>query len=125
MNKQNCVVIREAIEDNLKEFANEHNLALRFVSGSFNDHNMTCKIEFAVKDESGKTQSKEADDFKFYGPSYGFKVTDLGRSFRLRNQNYTITGLKPRSRLYPILARRDDGKLYKFPPHDVKQALAD
>ena len=40
---------------------------------------------------------------------------DLGQEFQRSGKTFTIVGLKPRSKKYPILAKCSDGKTYKLP----------
>lgn len=39
---------------------------------------------------------------------------ELGDEFKYDGKTYTIVGLKPRSKRYPILAKCSDGKTYKL-----------
>jgi hypothetical protein len=55
---------------------------------------------------------------------YGFKETDLGAKVNLMGSAYEITGLMPRSRKFPVLAKAlRTGKTYKFTANDVLLGL--
>lgn len=51
---------------------------------------------------------------------FGLTADQFGATFTFRNKKYTVTGLKPRSSRFPILARNEAGKVYKFPANALK-----
>jgi hypothetical protein len=46
---------------------------------------------------------------------YGMSPEDLGKSFTYGRDQYTIVGLSRKSHKFPLLAKRSDGKVFKFP----------
>lgn len=46
---------------------------------------------------------------------FNLKPEQFGTTFMHRNERFTVIGIKPRSKTYPVLGRNDNGKVYKFP----------
>jgi len=94
-------------------------------NASFSGSQCTFKVECAVVGEDGMAQTREATDFKARAALYGLSPDDLGKVFTNGGERFRVTGLKPKSRKYPIVAVRvKDDKGYKFPADMVKLALA-
>lgn len=102
--------------------AKRHNVEIRFTGGSFTDSNASLKLEIATVAEDGTVSTRKADDFRRLAKFYGLKATDLGREFGMRGEKFTISGLSPRAKKFPVLAIRD-GTTYKFAAEDVVRAL--
>jgi len=77
-------------------------------------HNASLKTEVSTVTADGRVNSKEVENFKRYARSLGLNADDLGKTFTSRGRQFTITGLNIRARTYPIEAKRDDGKGFKF-----------
>lgn len=86
--------------------------------------NCTFKVEFAALGEDGTAETKEVLAFRELAVMYGLSPDDIGKIFVNAGQEFTICGLAPKARRFPILAKRADGKSYKFPVDMVKLALA-
>jgi len=110
--------IRPAIEKDLMDLSKTHNINIKCGSASFGDNHATFKLEISTIGENGEVMTKEAEDFKVYCHRWGLKESDLGRTFNHFGDTYKITGAKPRSSKYPILAKKltGNGGTYKFPP---------
>ena len=54
----------------------------------------------------------------------GITADALWSKVTINGQVTEIIGAKPRSRKYPILGRRTDGKVYKFAASAVARAIA-
>lgn len=55
---------------------------------------------------------------------YGLKGVPYGAEFRIGGETFKISGLKHKARDYKVMAKRvSDGKLYKFRPSDVIEAI--
>jgi len=120
--------VREIL-DKLEEIAPQIEQALgngykvSCCGASFNDHNAIIKLEIAEVSEGGEAQTKIAVDFRHHAGRYGLDPDDLGRAFSLHGEQYTISGLKPRSRKYPIVVTRSDGKMFNFTGTSVAHAI--
>ena len=89
---------------------------------SYQDQNATVKVEISVIGDGGEIVTKTALDYDRYREMRG--LPERGSTFTSRGTLYTITGFKPRSRKYPVIATRADGKAYKFRVDDVKPERA-
>lgn len=121
-----CKRIRQELEhaiDVQSEVWESYGLKVKVGSARFTSSSVEFKVEVATVAEDGTVASREAREFKTYAPLFGLKAEDLGRKFQAGGRTYTVTGCKPRSKS-SILADRDDGKRYKFPPETVKALLA-
>jgi hypothetical protein len=67
--------------------------------------------------------TEEIESFKTNAKLFGFEPDDLGKEFSFQGQSYTICGLKPKSRKYPVIAQSAGGKNYKFACRSVLEAL--
>lgn len=85
--------------------------------------NCSFKIECAVVGDDGQVKTKEASDFTHCAVQYGLEASDLGREFTSNGNTFTVIGCKPKSYKFPILGRRDDGKVFKFPAVIVRLGL--
>lgn len=118
MNRNLLKQLKPEIQDALKELSKKHNVDIRCGSASFGSNHATFKLEISLIGEGGEVMTKEAEDFKLYCYRWGLKESDLGRTFNHFGNTFKITGAKPRSSKYPILAEKitgGTGGTYKFP----------
>ena len=113
-NRQNIRQINSELEAALKQVAEKYGLEVKLGNTRFTGDNFTTKVQVATVGEGGITMSKEATDFNRYKTILGFNM-ELGQEFQRSGKTFTIVGLKPRSKKYPILAKCSDGKTYKLP----------
>ena len=112
-NRKNIHQINVEMEAALKAIANKYGVEVSLGNTSFTEANFTTKFQVATIAEGGVTMSKEAIDFNRYKTTMGINM-ELGNEFEHNGKTYTIIGLKPRSKKYPILAKCSDGKTYKL-----------
>jgi hypothetical protein len=123
-NRDSLKVLREDLENALKQVAEKHGIQATVGSASFTANNIVWKIELAVKDESGNAIDRHAEAFKVLATSYGLKPEDLGREFVVSGVKYQLKGINTRSRKFPVVADCiTDGKSYAFPVVAVKSAF--
>lgn len=116
---------RNRLQTALDTIAADIGCQIKVGNASYEPDGSACsfKIECAVIGEDGTAKTREATDFGHYAEQYGLKPEDLGKSFTNHNGTYTIIGCKPRSHKFPILGRRADGKVFKFPAVMVRLGL--
>lgn len=122
----NVRMILEECREALEPIAEKHSLVLDNKGRTYYRDSLPVLFQFLVKeeDEDGNALKAEAKDFLKVGRMFGFEPGDLGKEFQTRGETFRITGLKPRSRKYPVLAENvRTGKSYKFPADVVKAAL--
>ena len=104
-------VLRADIEAALASVAAKHNLTVTTGGIRYSPTLATVKVEFA-KEGSGNRVEQE---FKRYAELFDLSPDDLGKKFKFNGAVFTVTGLKPNSPKFPLLATRADGKVFKFP----------
>jgi len=115
--------ITKRLETAVKPLAEELGLAIEIGSCTFNTSNCRFQMKVSVLDCDGKAISEESESFRSNAKLFGLEPDDLGKKFVCRGQPYTICGLKPKSSKYPVIARSDNGKDYKFACRTVLLAL--
>jgi hypothetical protein len=118
-----CRAFSDSIQAALQELADRHGLVLTMRGGKYTATSYAPKIEFAVKGEDGIVLNHEARTFQQMAPYVGLQSTDLGRSFQHGGNAYTICGYASRGSKLPVLAKRPDGRIFKFAPNTVKKLL--
>jgi len=119
-----CKVIRQTIDEALKEAGKKLGVDIKTVGGgTFTENSYRVKVEAAVIGASGVVENKGVAEFKMFASAYGMKEEDLGREIAIYGQKYVIKGMASRSQKFPILAERADGKGFKLPLSAVKAAL--
>ena len=116
-------LMRAEMKEALDIIGEKYGLAFSLGRITFDD------ISFRVSVEAGLTatpgEPMMAIDFRKHCIKHGLVVSDLGRTFtNTRLERFTIVGLKPRNRKYPIIGQRiTDGKQFKFASHSVRSGL--
>lgn len=123
--RSTCRLIGQRAEKAVQDALTEFGVNVKLKGGSFMHNNYTFKMEVATVAADGTVVNREISDFKQLAALYGLKSEDLGRRFRPAGSHkiYTITGLKVKSRRFPILGKDENGKEFKFPTEVVKTTL--
>jgi len=120
MDKQKIKQLRSAIQAAIKPLEAEHGVAFEIGSAHYNSTG--CKFKFEVLDaqESG-SQGMDFMELSFRRgcDEYGLRPEDFGKSFQAHGETFTISGLKPKNRKFPVIATDKDGSSYKFRARDV------
>lgn len=122
-NKHNLGELREVIETALATASEETGLDIQLGRCRFSSDTATFKLEVKTVDEDGKAFDENAANFKVFAEDFGLSPNDLGKTFVSSRVEYTISGLKPRNRKYPVIATRGDGKTFKFHAALVKRLM--
>ena len=115
--------VRKRIEEALAPLGQELKVRMILGGGTFTSSNATFRLEVAAVDKTGQALTREAEEFRHFATGFGLQPGDLGREFSYLGHRYTITGLNRRSRRFPILADRKDGRKTKFTDAAVRSAL--
>lgn len=92
---------------------------VEFGNGRFDERQVTLKMTIRHEDAPDNLEQ----DFKSHCRRYGLSPDDFGQTFESFGTSYTVVGIKPNSRKYPIIAERGDGKRFKFDATQVRRAL--
>lgn len=115
--------IRKRMEVALKPVAKELGIVIDIGNCTFQRKNGRFQVKVAVLDSDGKAVTEEVESFYDNAGLYGFKSDDMNRKFICQGKTYTLCGLNPKSHKYPIIAKANNGKEYKFPCRVVLKAL--
>jgi hypothetical protein len=115
MDRQTVKTLRDRIQKVLDD-AKIEGFSVKVGNATFGETSAVFKVGVATIGDNGVVQDRKSENFKQLAGLYGLKLEDLGKSFDWGHKSYTIIGLNPKSRRFPILAKRnDDGKVFKFP----------
>lgn len=105
--------LRQDIDAALKAVADKHGISIRAGNARFMPQSASMKLELGTIGEGGQVIDTSAEEFKVYAPLYGLSADDLGKKFKsFDGCIYTITGCRPKSRRFPIIAARADGRAF-------------
>ena len=106
----------------LKEVGEKHNVDLKAGTFRYGDKDVSCRITGLDLDATGGASEEEVN-YKERHSYYGLPEDGLGKTFDHMGKTFTVTGLKPSRRKYPVSAKGADGKGYKFPADLVKRLI--
>lgn len=115
MDKQKTKDLRGSIYAAIKPLENEHDVVFNIGNVTYGDS--SCKFKMEVLDNLSDGKGVDFMELAFKAGCHLFGLTpeDYGKSFHTNGQTFTISGLKPKSRKYPIIATcTGNGKHYKF-----------
>lgn len=124
MTRERVKLLAEDVEAAVQEVAERWGLSVKYGGGNYAPTSAVLKFEFAVVAADGRVLSREAMDWAVHAPRFGLPKDGVGKQFATHNGVYQIEGWKPANTKYPILAKRTDGKQFKFDVWTVKRALA-
>ena len=113
---QRVKFLRDLINTTLKDISAQQKLDIRAGNASYGDSYIDFKLTCTLKGDKNEILGKEAEAFKDNAYLLDMKPEDLGKKFKFNNKTYTLIGMKTKSRKFPLLGKRDDGKVYKFAP---------
>lgn len=123
-NRENLRVLRARMSEALAPVAEEFGLSMELGRMGYQSSNFSVKVEVSTKGENGEVYNKDAEAFGICSKWVGIKAEALGETFNSGDSTYTLTGWKPRSPKYPVLATEvSTGKTFKFTAESVVRAL--
>jgi hypothetical protein len=119
--KKLLMEFREDFKTAVADLEAKYGCAISLGSISYRPTNFTGKIEVVTSD--GDTSAEEAM-FNTYCDRFGLKPHHYQCVFKLRGNDYRLTGIKVRNRKYPIIATNvKNGTSYKLPKSTVEKIL--
>jgi len=79
---------------------------------------LLTQIEQAVKRATGNkgvVEDSARAAFKALAPAYGLKATDLGKRISWCGKQFTVVGLAPKARTYPLVCAGENGRRFRLP----------
>jgi hypothetical protein len=116
-------LMRVEMKEALDKIGEVYGLAFSLGRITFDDNSIRVTVEAGLTATPG--EPKMAIDFRTHCFKHNLNPSDLGRVFtNTKLERFTIAGLKPRNRKYPIIGQRvSDGKQFKFTSHAVRLGL--
>lgn len=111
--RKNLRNIRADLENAVKDVAEKYGIALDFGGGRFSDYRYSLKLTCLIGSDGSTDHAKI--NWNRHCRMFGLTPEDFGRTFTDRGTKFTICGIKPKGKTYPIIARNDRGTEYKFP----------
>jgi len=124
--KESLKDFRIQLDHVLQELGEKEGIKLTAGRCSYSDTYFSIKIEGAIEAEKGVATTKDQIAFKENAELYGLSPDDLFKTFRVGfgAEAYEVWGLRPRSKKYPILAKKvGTDNVYKFKAAVVKGYL--
>ena len=112
------VTLRAELDAALQAVAEKHGVSIRAGNASFDALHANFKVEVKVLQTASGVSGDEAE-FRRYAGMVGLQPDVYGKTFVSNGSTFTVSGLSLKSRRMPVLARREDGKVYKFPVNIV------
>jgi hypothetical protein len=117
-----------ATEAALQEVAEEYGLTVALKGGTFDPAGGTYrpKVEFSMADSGERKFANECElvGYTVNGQWHSLKAEDYGAEFTSHGRTFTLTGVNLRAPKFPIQAKGDDGKSYKFPEAILRTIIA-
>lgn len=102
----------------LDAVAKQHGISIVLGSGRFSPTEYRAKIT-ASTTLPANAEDRARKEFEEHAGAFFLKPSDYGQTFVIGGKQYTICGIKPKSRQYPVLGRNARGKVFKFAATDV------
>jgi len=117
--------LNKAIIEAVQPIAEEFGIQIKLGGARFTPTDGKVKLICAIQNSDGTYETPERADFKEFALMYGLTADDIDMEFEWSKEKFKLTGIKIRSRRFPIMAQRmRDGKSFKFGADIVKFAKA-
>lgn len=116
--------LRDEINTVLATLGARLGISLKVGRGTFTRDNVKFELIAATITPSGEVQTPERTQYISSAIIHGLKLEWLDQTFTSHGGvKYTITGLNPKSRSYPVRAKRGDGQAVKLSALAVRQMV--
>jgi hypothetical protein len=129
-NRSNLQELRAKLDQVLGEVGSEFGVAISVGSMSFSPLETTTRLTMTAIGDNAQNGEIPADakariEFENYAKMFDLKPDDFGKEFVSRYDTFVVSGIKPRSSKYPVLAtNKVTGKVFKFTAESVAAKLA-
>jgi hypothetical protein len=123
MNKRLINELRTTIAAALVTAGQAHGVAFELGGAKYTDVSVNFSLMAIEVGEKGEDPAKVL--YQQDCTVFGLRPEWFGETFRIGIKAFTICGLKPQNRKYPVLAKGSTGSVYKFEASRVRQLLGD
>ena len=124
INRSTVSQLLEEASEALAAVADKHGIVLERKHCTYSETEVPVAFKFVIPEraEDGTAISPKETEFRKYARRFGLEPDDYGKLFKTYTGVFRVSGIKPRSRKYPVLGERvADGRVFKF----QKQAVLD
>ena len=115
-NRNNLKTIRADISAALASVEAKHDVTFDLGNIRFGDTNFRGKLECnAVADKNGKAVDPNKVKFEQNYFRFGLDKDAYGKTFSKAGRKYTVTGINPRAKKYPVKCTSPNGQVWKMP----------
>lgn len=108
--------LREKLDSAVADVLEEMGLSGEIGNIRFSETHFTAKLEVGI----GNPANVAYQQFEDHAWKFGLTGDHFGKTFTYAGEQFTVCGIKPKSKKYPIIAKNARGTEYKFPVHAVK-----
>lgn len=121
MDREKAKMVRSEMEKALNEMGQKHGLKFSLGTISFTDTDFSVRVRGMDSNYTTASNLMEVDWNRYKSRYPELSGIVLGQRFRSdKGDVFSIVGLKPRNRKYPVIAKREtDGKQFKFSTYAV------
>ena len=121
-----CDRLRRDMMTACRAVAETHGLTVE--GGDLSDidlrHSFEISFRVGIPQEDGAIYSPDKAMFEVLAPHFGLEPSDYGRTFRSKDELFSIVAINPNRPKYPISAERvSDGRGFKFSADNVAMYL--
>ena len=120
MTPQQLDAFRRSFENAVENLKSKYGVEIELGNIRYTSDSFTSKIKVLNKVEGKSVTQVEFD--KYCG-LFGLTPSDYGRKFTSNGRVFTLTGIKPSRRKYPISGTGQRGGKYKFTESVVKNLI--
>lgn len=122
MNKTEAQELMKLAGAALAPVADAYGMDVAKTRGGYDDSSIKLTITLHARG----AESPEVLDWNRYATTYGLEAGWLGQTITYRSESYTITGLAPSRRKYPVAVTRDtDGQQFFLTVRSVLGAMGE
>jgi len=115
--KKNVQEVLDACKEALELVAEEYGVVLqrKHCTYQYNEVPIAFKLIIPERADDGSAVAPEETEFRKYASRFGLDPNFYGEMFKTYSGVYRVSGIKPKSRKYPVLGERvTDGRVFKF-----------
>lgn len=122
--KKNLKNLREDMNQVLKAIELQYGIQIHVGNASYSDNEVTFKTKCNTIGQTGKPQTKEANQWKMYADLNGVGQFSVGDRITIQGEVFTIEGWNSRARKSPVMIQNiNTGKNYKCPARVLEGKL--
>ncbi len=117
---QTVLDVQEGLVAVVKEYAKANGLQLSGARSKYSSHQCDLTLSLTVP-ETEATKDHEKYEFEALAPLFDLTGNDYLKPFSLNGRRFTLVGLKPNNRKYPIIGADETGRRFKFTLDVIEQ----